>query len=155
MAPPECCPLPRWFYNQYSIVYESFSSAAQAILPNIHILPQYKCDASMFELDGKHFKSFVGKDFLDHLLHSAEAGMVRVSLDADERLAGADNRLTLVEDKVDLVRRDLSRQDHRLNLAAARAAEDNDEFLNERFNICSVIVKMLCCLFVVKLKFVM
>ena len=32
----------------------------------------------MFDLDGRHFKSAFGKDFLDHLLSGVEAGMVQV-----------------------------------------------------------------------------
>ena len=58
--------------------------------------------------------------------------MVRVSLDADERASGTENRLALVEGRVDLVRRDLSRGDQRLNVVVARAAEEADCHLNEK-----------------------
>ena len=75
----------------------------------------------------RRFSFFIafGKDYLDHLLLSAESGMVKVSLDSDERLAGSDNRLALVEGRVDLVRRDLSRSEQRLDVVVARAAEDS------------------------------
>ena len=86
----------------------------------------------MYELDGRHLKSFCGKDFIDHLLSCAESGMVRVNLDLDLRQAEADNRLTLVEGRVDLVRRDLVRTDQRLDVVVARAAEDGDAILNEK-----------------------
>ena len=58
--------------------------------------------------------------------------MIRVSLDADERLAGSDNRLALVEGRVDLVRRDLGRSDQRINVVVARAAEEADAHANEK-----------------------
>ena len=86
----------------------------------------------MFELDGRHFKSYVGKDYIDALLSQAESGMVRVSLDTDLRQSEADNRVTLVESRVDLVRQDLGRQTQRLNVAVARAAEEADAHTNLR-----------------------
>ena len=86
----------------------------------------------MFELDGRHFKSYVGKDFVDHILSSAEAGMANLSKDSDDRLVQHDVRLTAVEGRVDLVRRDLSRSDQRINVVVARAAEDADAGVNER-----------------------
>ena len=58
--------------------------------------------------------------------------MIRLDLDADERLAESDNRLMVVENRVDLVRRDLGRAEQRLNVVAARAAEDGDASLNEK-----------------------
>ena len=73
-----------------------------------------------------------GKDYIDHLLLSAERGMVKVDLDADERLAETDNRLVLVEGRVDLVQRDLHRSDQRLDVVVARAAEEEDGHLNEK-----------------------
>ena len=99
---------------------------------NIHSVPLYKFESAMFELDGRHLKSYVGKDYLDHLINSAEAGMVRVSLDADERLAGIDNQVSLVDGRVDLVRRDLARSDQRINVVVARAAEEADSHTNEK-----------------------
>ena len=74
-----------------------------------------------------------GKDYLDHLLLSAENGMIKVSLDADERLAESDNRLAVVEGRVDLVRQDMKRSEQRLDVVVARAAEDEDAHLNERY----------------------
>ena len=73
-----------------------------------------------------------GKDYLDHLLLSAERGMVKVDLDADVRLAETDNRLAVVEARVDLVQRDLHRSDQRMNVVVARAAEEEDGHLNEK-----------------------
>ena len=87
----------------------------------------------MFELDGRHFKSYVGKDYIDHLLSFADSGMIRVSLDADERMAASDNRITVVETRVDLVRRDLVRSEQRVNVVVARASEDGDAQANERY----------------------
>ena len=87
----------------------------------------------MFELDGKHFKSYVGKDYLDSLLGQSDAGMIKDSLDADVRLCETDNRLTAVEGRVDVVRHDLGHQSNRLNVVVARAAEEADSALNARF----------------------
>ena len=87
----------------------------------------------MFELDGRHYKSANGKDYLDSLLAQADSGMIRVSLDADVRASEADNRLTVVESRVDLVQQDLSGHSNRLNVVVARAAEESDAALNLRF----------------------
>ena len=86
----------------------------------------------MFELDGRHLKTAFGKDYFDRLLAHADQGMVRVSLDAEDRLAESSNRVTVVENRVDLVRRDLGRTEQRLNVVVARAAEDGDAILNEK-----------------------
>ena len=86
----------------------------------------------MFELDGRHFKSYVGKDFIDHILTSAEAGMAKLDQDADDRLVQHDVRLAAVESRVALVRRDIVRSDQRINVVVARAAEDADAVLNEK-----------------------
>ena len=98
----------------------------------------------MFELDGRHLKSYCGKDYLDHLFSCVEAGLIRVDLDADVRAAEVDNRLSLVEGRVDLVRRDLSRTDNRLDITTARAAEDADAILNEKydFHLCLFLVQI-------------
>ena len=58
--------------------------------------------------------------------------MVKVDLDADVRLAETDNRLAVVEARVDLVQRDLHRSDQRMNVVVARAAEEEDGHLNEK-----------------------
>ena len=87
----------------------------------------------MFELNGRHLKSFVGKDFIDHLIACVDAGLVRVDLDAEVSAAEVDTRLTLVEGRVDLVRRDLARSDQRVDVVVARAAEDADAILNEKW----------------------
>ena len=86
----------------------------------------------MFELDGRHFKQAYGKDFLDHLLDSAEAGLKSVSEDVDVRMSSGESRLTIVESRVDLVRRDHIRADQRLNVVVARAAEEADAIWNEK-----------------------
>ena len=54
--------------------------------------------------------------------------MVRVSLDSDERLAESDNRLAVVEGRVDNVRR----SEGRIDVVVARAAEDEDAHHNEK-----------------------
>ena len=104
---------------------------------NLHLLDLYGTDPSMFELNGQHLKTYCGKDMLDHLIAGAEAGMVRVSLDGDLRAAEADNRLALVEGRVDLVRQDLAKNGHRLDIVAARAAEDSEAAQNEKYVIFS------------------
>ena len=87
----------------------------------------------MFDLDGRHLKLAFGKDLIDHLISCADSGMVKVDLDADERLADDDNRITVVESRVDLVRRDLSQNNQRLNVVVARASEDGDAGINEKY----------------------
>ena len=86
----------------------------------------------MYELDGRHLKTPNGKDFIDHLLASADAGMIQVSLDADVRIAGSDNRLSIVEGRVDLVRHDMENSNVRLDVVVARAAEDTDAAQNDK-----------------------
>ena len=58
--------------------------------------------------------------------------MIKADLDGDVRQAETDNRLAIVEGRVDLVRRDLGRSEQRLDVVVARAAEDNDAGINER-----------------------
>ena len=60
--------------------------------------------------------------------------MVRISLDADVRASEADNRLSVVEGRVDLVQRDLALGSQRLDVVAARAAEDEDGHINEKYS---------------------
>ena len=86
----------------------------------------------MFDLDGRHFMSAVGKDYLDHLFAQADAGMIRVSLDTDDRLVADENRLTAIEGRVDVVRREVVRSDQRVDVVVARSAEEGDAIINER-----------------------
>ena len=58
--------------------------------------------------------------------------MISIDLDTDVRAGVAENRLTVVENRVDLVRRDLGRAEQRLNVVAARSSEDGDAALNEK-----------------------
>ena len=132
LAPPECCPNPRWYSLKFSSVYESFSASTKSVGPNIRLLPLYKMEQNMFELDGRHLLTPFGKDYLDRLLYHADQGMVIVDLDTDLRASASENRLTVVENRVDLVRRDLGRAEQRLNVAAARASEDGDAVANEK-----------------------
>ena len=101
-------------------------------LPNVHALPLYPFEQSMFELDGRHFKSAYGKDYLDHLLASAEANMKLILADADDRVSRTESRLTVVEGRVDLVRHDNITADQRINVVVARAAEEADAIWNEK-----------------------
>ena len=87
----------------------------------------------MFELDGRHLKTAFGKDYIDRLLYNCDQQMVRLSLDAEARLAGSESRVTVTENRIDLVRRDLGRTDQRVNVVVARAAEDGDAILNEKY----------------------
>lgn len=116
VAPPECCPLPRWYSDKFSKFYEAFISTIPRLPSNIHLLPFFKCDPSMFELDGRHFKSAHGKDYLDHLFSSADDEMVRIK-NQDDRLAGEVIWMTAVEDRVDLLCLDQAPSDQHLNVA--------------------------------------
>ena len=87
----------------------------------------------MFELDGRHLKVAFGKDYIDRLLYNCDQQMIRLSLEADDRLASSESRVNVVENRVDLVRRDLGRTDQRVNVVVARAAEDGDAILNEKY----------------------
>ena len=132
MAPSVCCPQPRWYSAKFSEVFEVFASVCKGLPSNLHVTELYATEPSMVELNGKDLKSFVGKDVIDQLLYHAEAGMVRAALDGDLRASEADNRLAVVEGRVDLVRRDLVRCHRRIDVSAARASEDGDALLNER-----------------------
>ena len=101
--------------------------------PNVHLLPLYRTDTSMFELSGRHLKTPNGKDFVDHLLAHSDSGMIQVSLDTDVRMVGSDNRLSVVEGRVDLVRHDMESSSQRLDVVVARAAEDTDAALNDKY----------------------
>ena len=147
ISPPVRTPEPRWYYDKFSSIYESFGASAKRLPSNVHLLPLYNSDASMFELDGRHLKTAFGKDFIDHLLDHSESGMVQVSLDADVRAASSENRLALVEGRVDLVRHDMAGSHHRVDVVVARAAEDTDSVLNDKydfvFRIVSFILRLL------------
>ena len=78
VAPPFCCPQPRWYYSRFSEIFDLFSSCIKQASSNVHVTELYAADPSMFELDGRHLKSFVGKDLIDHLLSCAESGMIKV-----------------------------------------------------------------------------
>ena len=98
----------------------------------MHVSELYQTDPSMFELSGRHLKTAFGKDLLDHHIARCEDGMIRVSLDGDVRASEADNRLAVVEGRVDLVRRDLALSSQRLDVVVARASEDGDAVSNEK-----------------------
>ena len=78
VAPPEGCPIPRWYSSNFVSIYEIFAEGIKAAPCNVHVLPLYKTDHSMFDLDGRYFKSAFGKDYVDHLLAGTEAGMIQV-----------------------------------------------------------------------------
>ena len=132
LAPPEFCPIPRWYSTKFTDVYEAFSLVARTMSLNVRILSLYPTDPSMFDLDGRHFKSYCGKDYLDHLLSGAEAGMVQAALDSDARLAASENRVVHVENRVDLLRRDLGHSESRIDVVVARAAEERDSHVNDK-----------------------
>ena len=100
--------------------------------PNLHLLPLYSCDATMFESDGRHFKQAYGKDYLDHLIGGSEQGMRQLHEDMDDRWAREANRATAIQGRVDLLRRDHVRTEQRINVVVARAAEEADALMNER-----------------------
>ena len=78
VAPPERCPIPRWFSTNFVSVYEIFSDFVKSSPSNVHVLPLYPAQPTMFDLDGRHFMTAFGKDFLDHLLNGVESGMIQV-----------------------------------------------------------------------------
>ena len=78
IAPPEGCPIPRWYSTHFLTIYELFAERIKAAPSNVHVLPMYPTDHSMFDLDGRFFKTAFGKDYLDHLLSNSESGMVQV-----------------------------------------------------------------------------
>ena len=49
MAPPERCTLPRWYSSNYSKIYEALVSLVPRFPPNLHLLPIYATDFTMFE----------------------------------------------------------------------------------------------------------
>ena len=81
-------------------------------------------------IEGTHL--LIGKDLIDHLFACADSGMVKIDLDTDDRLAADDNRLTAVEGRVDVVRRDLIQSSDRLDVVVARASEEGDASINEK-----------------------
>ena len=58
--------------------------------------------------------------------------LIKVDLDVPDRLTVDENRMTVVEGSVQIVRGDLTRANDRINYVVARAAEDGDAALNEK-----------------------
>ena len=58
MAPPERCTLPRWYYNAYADIYDALVQLVPRFPPNLHLLPVYNTDFSMFEA-GERFSLYV------------------------------------------------------------------------------------------------
>ena len=79
-----------------------------------------------------HTALVTGKDFLDHLISKADEAFARIGQDMDDRMSFEDNRIIAVEGRVDLLRRDQSRSDQRINVVVARSAEEADGHINER-----------------------
>ena len=55
----------------------------------------------------------------------------------EDRVAIDENRLTVVETRVDLARQDLTLANSRINYVMSRAAEDGDAILNEKYEFSS------------------
>ena len=53
----------------------------------------------------------------------------------EDRVAIDENRLTVVETRVDLTRQDLTLANSRINYVVSRAAEDGDAILNEKYGM--------------------
>ena len=49
LAPPERCVLPRWYSSSYQVVYDSLVKLVPKFPPNLHLLPVYNTDFTMFE----------------------------------------------------------------------------------------------------------
>ena len=49
LAPPEKCELPRWYSSSYQIIYDSLVKLVPKFPPNLHLLPVYTTDFTMFE----------------------------------------------------------------------------------------------------------
>ena len=49
LAPPERCTLPRWYSTAYPKMYEALVKLVSRFPPNLHLLPIYTTDFTMFE----------------------------------------------------------------------------------------------------------
>lgn len=49
LAPPERCTLPRWYSSNYPKMYEALVKLVSRFPPNLHLLPIYTTDFTMFE----------------------------------------------------------------------------------------------------------
>ena len=49
LAPPERCELPRWFSNSYQVIYDSLVKLVPKFPSNLHLLPVYRTDFTMFD----------------------------------------------------------------------------------------------------------
>lgn len=47
--PPEKCSLPRWYNSAYPTIYEALVKLVPKFPPNLHLLPAYQTDFTMFE----------------------------------------------------------------------------------------------------------
>ena len=58
LAPPEKCELPRWYSSSYQLIYDSLVKLVPKFPPNLHLLPVYATDFTMFEKGSVCFCSF-------------------------------------------------------------------------------------------------
>ena len=56
LAPPERCLLPRWYSTSFSAIYSALVKLDPRFPPNLHLLPVYPTDFTMFE---KGFTLFI------------------------------------------------------------------------------------------------
>lgn len=49
LAPPERCVLPRWYSNSFQVIYDALVRLVPKFPPNLHLLPLYATDFTMFE----------------------------------------------------------------------------------------------------------
>ena len=89
----------------------------------------------LFFLDGRHFKSAYGKDFVEALVTASDSLMSELEKDTPDRLATQMNQATSLQGQIDLIKSHQASQDRLINCALAREAEESDARINERFVI--------------------
>lgn len=154
--------MPRWYSGAFSEIYQALVRLVPQFPSNLHLLPLYKTDFTMFEpglnqlsliafiifpvicsmgccfnsffplSDGRHFKSVYGKDFVDSLINGADMLSAEREKSSDDQLATQRNQSTSLQGQINLLRSHQVRQEQRINFALAREAEEADGRSNNR-----------------------
>lgn len=88
--------------------------------------------AFFFFLEGRHFKAAYGKDLVDSLVINSDRLMSELEKKPYDHLASHQNTSTSLQGQISLLRSHQAVQDHRINFALAREAEEADGRVNER-----------------------